>query len=169
MCNAVRSFKPHISRDCICLEHCRHTQGGGHCRHIGKRGLQALCGAPPVSPRSRHCGRNPSFDPPRRTLLLQSMLCQLCVATTCNVCGADECQLHTVCRDRKQPGAVQSATAGPRPSRRSLDTLRALHPPPMHPSPPPRNAERKDCKARRCAVRRIAGLLSCAHTLAHYD
>ena len=65
---------------------------------------------------------------------------------------ADECQLHTaVCRDRKQPGAVQSATAGPRPSRRSLDTLRALHPPPMHPSPPPRNAERKDCKARRCA------------------
>ena len=82
---------------------------------------------------------------------------------------ADECQLHTVCRDRKQPGAVQSATAGPRPSRRSLDTLRALHPPPMHPSPPPRNAERKDCKARRCAVRRIAGLLSCAHTLAHYD
>ena len=64
---------------------------------------------------------------------------------------ADECQLHTaVCRDRKQPGAVQSATAGPRPSRRSLDTLRALHPPPMHPSPPPRNAERKDCKARRC-------------------
>ena len=86
MCNAVRSFKPHISSDCICLGHCRHTQGGGHCRHIGKRGLQALCGAPPVSPRSRHCGRNPSFDPPRRTLLLQSMLCQLCVATTCNAC-----------------------------------------------------------------------------------
>ena len=136
---------------------------------LASEGCKHCVAIPPVSPRSRHCGRNPSFDPPRRTLLLQSMLCQLCVATTCNACGADECQLHTVCRDRKQPGAVQSATAGPRPSRRSLDTLRALHPPPMHPSPPPRNAERKDCKARRCAVRRIAGLLSCAHTLAHYD
>ena len=168
MCNAVRSFKPHISRDCICLEHCRHTQGGGHCRHIGKRGLQALCGASPPSP----LGLAIAAAILASTRPAGPCCCNPCCANSVSLqraMRADECQLHTVCRDRKQPGAVQSATAGPRPSRRSLDTLRALHPPPMHPSPPPRNAERKDCKARRCAVRRIAGLLSCAHTLAHYD
>ena len=53
---------------------------------LASEGCKHCVAIPPVSPRSRHCGRNPSFDPPRRTLLLQSMLCQLCVATTCNAC-----------------------------------------------------------------------------------
>ena len=118
MCNAVRSFKPHISRDCICLEHCRHTQGGGHCRHIGKRGLQALCGASPPSPLglaiaaailastrpAGPCCCNPCCA---NSVSLQRAMCAVPTSANCTQCaaiGSSRAQCRVQQQDRGQAG-----------------------------------------------------------------
>ena len=118
MCNAVRSFKPHISRDCICLGHCRHTQGGGHCRHIGKRGLQALCGASPPSPLglaiaaailastrpAGPCCCNPCCA---NSVSLQRAMCAVPTSANCTQCaaiGSSRAQCRVQQQDRGQAG-----------------------------------------------------------------
>ena len=76
---------------------------------------------------------------PARLLLLQSMLCQLCVAPACNPvqCRVPTIAKHTVPAEQ---GALRS-----KPAARSILCVPYIHHP-MHPPPPstspPRNAER---------------------------
>ena len=110
-----------------------------HCRHIGKRGLQAQCSesdptipldppplppSSPVSPRSRHQGRDPGFDRPPRpapaaihalpTACRSNLQCALCVPSCAKLCQvAAIAHSEWVLRTTAHTGNTQTERSAP--------------------------------------------------------
>ena len=130
--------------DCV---QCRHVRGGGGIADILASVSCTGWRVSPPTPRLPSVSPSPpqSWLRPARLLLLQSMLCQLCVAPACNSCAmpsANNCKAE----------CASSAGCTPQQAGRPLDTLRALHPPSDAPPAPP-TQRRKDCEARQwCAA-----------------